>query len=186
MPRRFKRTYQREIHSFRTEEVTRDRADFPGGYFAQAALDFGGSYEFAVTKPLFADPVHLVIGAFEAEVHLANDVIPGSLQFGGIGWLIPESAQLAHHQGERLRQIAGVEPGGNDEISGILEKAGAAVNGVGEAAILADDLEETGTHILAEDRIQQPQSITSLVVSGARANSQRQLSLLGLFGKQTY
>lgn len=184
MVRRLKRAYQRQIQSLRAEEVTRDGADFPCGYPAQTSLDFGGRNELGVAQPLFAHPVHLVIGAFETKIHLTNEIIPGSFQFGNIGCRVFKASQFAHDQRECLCQIAGVEPGRNDEVSGILEKAGAAVNGVSEAAVLADDLKETGTHILAKDRIQQAQSITPLVMSRARANTHCQLSLLGLLGKQ--
>jgi hypothetical protein len=52
---------------------------------AMRRLICGGWGDPAVPQQLFAKPHHLAFGAFEAEVELAEHIIAGAAQFGGVG-----------------------------------------------------------------------------------------------------
>ena len=72
---RLKGANDSEVEVFGAKELARDGSDMRSGHLAQVILDLIGPENVAVAKPLFSDPVHLVIGAFLAEVDLPVHVI---------------------------------------------------------------------------------------------------------------
>ena len=75
-------------------------------------------------------------------------------------------------------------PAENVQHADVVEETQAAGNRIRQAAILADDLEEPRTHVLAEHGVEQPQREAPFVVPRASADAERELRLLGFFGEE--
>ena len=73
---------------------------------------------------MFAHPVHLIVGAFEAEIVLADDVVARAAEFGLSGRSVLQPAQFAQDESNRLFEIVGVESGGDDQVAGVVKKLG--------------------------------------------------------------
>ena len=116
-------------------------------------------------KELFAQPHHLALGALQAEINLTDDVITRAAQFGGGRRRLGQTTQFAQDQLECSEHIIRVEPGGNHQIAGVIEKAERAVDIISQAAVLAHDLKEPRTHVLADERVEQAQNKAALVVA---------------------
>ncbi len=82
------------------------------------------------------------LGAFLAEIDLAQDVIAGAAEFGRGRRNFSETPEFANDEAQGFGEIVGVEAGGDDEVASVFEEAGCAVDGIGEATVFADDLEE--------------------------------------------
>ena len=129
-------TDQRQVQPVGEEEIPGGGADLAGGDLAQAALDLGGRHNPAVTQELLAHPIHLAIGAFQAEINLTDDVVPGAPDLGGAGGGVPYPTQLAQDEPEHFLGIIGVQAGRNHQVTGVAEEAGRAVDRVSQAAVL--------------------------------------------------
>src|ERR1700704_6617408 len=88
----FPGTYQRHIQPFGAKEILRDGADLTRSNFVEPFLEFTGRSDLAVAEVLFTDPHHLIGGAFEAEIDLANDIIASPTQFSGRGERLGQKA----------------------------------------------------------------------------------------------
>jgi len=130
-----------------------------------------------MVEPMFAEPHHVVLGAFQAEIELAEDVILGTSEFGGGGSPFLESLNLAKHQAKGLFQVCGIEAGGDDDVARIGPGRESAVDVVGEAVMFPDRLEEAGTHVLAEDDVEDSQGMPTRVMSGDGTHAEFQVGL---------
>ncbi len=166
------------------EKIPRRRADLPGGDFAQSLLDFVWVDDFAVTEPLFADPHHLVLAVFQAQIELADEIIARAAQFRRRHQLRGQSLHFAQDEFERFFQIIQVQARRDDDVARVVEKTVGAVNGIGQAVLFAHALEKARTHVFAQDGIEQAQGVTPFVMARTGADAQGDLRLLGLFGAE--
>jgi len=72
-PGGFARADEGEVQAVGPEKIAGHGTDFARGDAAQAPLDCRRPNHPSVAEPLFANPIHLIVGAFEAEVGLADD-----------------------------------------------------------------------------------------------------------------
>src|SRR5436190_12197538 len=100
---RFQRAYQSHIQILRTKEIASNRADLAGSHLSKTAFDFFRPKNSAIGKQLFAEPVHLAVRTFEAEIHLADDVISRAAQLSRRRRFLSQTAQFAQDQPHRLR-----------------------------------------------------------------------------------
>src|SRR5437660_2160635 len=80
---RAKGTYEGGADPVRAKEFAGDLAQFGRADFVDAAFDFFGGDDLPVTEEVFAEPHHLVVGTFERDLHLADEIIARLPQFFG-------------------------------------------------------------------------------------------------------
>src|SRR5437773_10805416 len=95
---RLQRTHEGQIQPFRPKEVTRHRSNFSGSNLPKPPFDLGRPENPSETEELFAEPIHLVVCALEAEIHLADDIIAGAAHFGRARRRLNETPQLLSNQ----------------------------------------------------------------------------------------
>src|SRR5215471_5642188 len=119
----------------------RGAANLRRANLCQAIFDLLRRHNMTIAQYLFAYPVHLIVSALLTQIDLAYNVIPRPAQFGST-WGRPDKAlELAHDQPQRGLKIVRVQPSGDYQVPGILEKARCAVDRVSQAAVLAKNLE---------------------------------------------
>src|ERR1041385_6934484 len=78
----FQRGNEGEIQPARPKKITRAGTPAPGGHGGKAVSGLGRRHDFAVGKNAFAEPVHLAFGAFQAQFHLAGNIVPRAPHLG--------------------------------------------------------------------------------------------------------
>ena len=137
------------------EEVVGEALDVVGGDAVDLGGDFVDGEEAAAVHLLAGEGGHAGAGAFEAEDHVALDLVLGAVEFFVGDGLVLEAGELGEGEGEDFAGVVDGAAGVDGEGAGVAEGVQLGVDGVGEAALFADGLEEAGAHAAAEDGVEQ-------------------------------
>src|SRR5690606_35616072 len=132
------------------EDVLGDGADVVEGDGVDAGQDFVDGEERLVHEFAFADAAHAGAGVFEAEDHRAAELAFSAFEFFVGEAFVGGSGDLVAADREDFVGFGVLAAGVDAEDAGVGVLGGVAVDGVGEAAFLADLLEEAGRHAAAE------------------------------------
>ena len=111
--------------------------------------------EAAEVHLLAGEIVHTGGGAFEAEDDVGLHLVLSALEFGlGDGFVL-ETAEFGEGEFEDALRFVEAHAGVDHKGAGVAEGVELGVDGVGEALVFADGLEEAGAHAAAEDGIEE-------------------------------
>ncbi len=154
------------------------------------ALDGGGSDGFDLTGDLLhakeAAEVHLLAGevghsatrTFEADDDVAFELILGAFEFRLGDGLLFKTGQFDEGKLEELFGLVDGGSGVDGERAGVVEGVHLGVDGVGEALVFADGLEEARAHAAAEHGVEEVDAVAVGVVDRGRGDSEAELDLL--------
>ena len=126
----------------------------------------------------------MVLAVFQAQIELAEEVIARAAQFRRRGQLGGQPLHFAQDQLEGSFRVIGVQARRDDDVAGVVKEAVGAVNGIGQAVLLAHGLEEARTHVFAQDGVEQAQGETAFVMPGTGADAQGELGLFRFLAQQ--
>jgi hypothetical protein len=171
----------RESHTFGLEEMAGHghHLVFRDGF---DALDDFVEVEEALEVHLLAREVrHARHGAFEREQEIALELVLGAAEFARLERLALEAAEFLHDEVDDLDGAIGRGSGVDAEGAGVAVGREVGVDGVDEATLFADGLEEAGTHAAAEDSVEQESGVAGFVGDGRCGNAEAELNLLERF-----
>src|SRR5262249_28411113 len=126
---------------------------------------------------------HLAVGAFQAEIELADDIVARASKFGGTDERLVQTVQFVRDELQRFVEIIEVESSGNGERANVVEVAKRTVDGIRQAAVFADDVEQPRTHVLTKNGVEQAQRKPALVVTRTSADTEGDLRLFRRLGE---
>jgi len=140
-----------EGHAVGDEELAGEALDVGGGDVVDLGGDVVHGVEAAVVHLLAGEVGHTGAGGLEAEDHVALGLVFGAFEFFVGDWLGLEAGELGEGELEDFLRFGGSAACIDGERAGVAEGVHLGVDGVGQAAVFADGLEEARAHAAAED-----------------------------------
>jgi hypothetical protein len=148
----------------------RDRLDLPD--------ELVGIDHAVVAEQPLAEPHHLVVGAFQAEVNLPEGIFLGPAQFPQARRAPGELPHGLEGEPDRLRRLRVLHARVDEKAARLLVIIRAGADRVGQAVLLAHVLEKARTHVLAQDHAHEPEGRPARIVPRHAAQPDDELRLL--------
>src|SRR3954451_7338530 len=160
------------------EETFGHSLNLLGSYGFNAGDDFFGCEELVEVHLLPGKVGHAGVGAFKSHQDVALELVLAASQFFFAERILFEVVELGHDEVYDFKSLACGGAGVDAEGAGVAVRAEVGVDGVSQAALFADGLEETGAHAAAKDGIEDKRGEAVIVGDGGSGNTEAELNLL--------